>query len=53
MRGSSDIQLLERMNMCSNQSKQLSACRTTGDNVENDGLTSGIRKSEMGMAIRL
>jgi len=24
-----------------------------GDNVENDGLTSGIRKSEMGMAIRL
>ena len=32
--GSSEIQLLERMKNCSNQSQQLSACRTTGDNVE-------------------
>ena len=35
-RFSSEIQLLERMNNCStcNQSQQLSACRTTDDNVE-------------------
>ena len=31
---SSEIHLLERMKNCSNQSDQLSACRTTGDNVE-------------------